>query len=323
MGAVVLLHYTQLTKEIPYRTGGDVTTLDRGAMMRRFAIGTLLCAAVFCLQPARADAGIEHSVFTGFEDPNNIPPIDVSDGDSVTGATSADITTDILAGINLQFTYEATASVGRFGNLGVSAFQATDGELHTQVVIRSDEFVNLGLPRRATANFIIDGGEIELVANTGAIVEFQLTITSNVSNGGDFRRWQHFADIEANNFSSVTYTSNSSTDIGAFVDPSRPTRVEIPFSFQSFDLGIIPSGATIDLEYQLDIFSNIPIAPEIVRWNFSDPLSVDGFSNEFPTVEFESTPGVVPEPSSLTLAALGVLGISGLLWRRRKPASHD
>ncbi len=232
----------------------------------------------------------------------------------------ADITTDIFAGINLPFTYQGLASVGRFGNLGVSAFQATDGELHTQVVIRSDEFVNLGLPRRATANFIIDGGEIVLVANTGALIEFELTVTSNVSNGGDFNRWQHFADIEANNFTSVTYTSNSSDDIGAFIDPNDPTRVEIPISFQSFDLGVIPGGATIDLRYQLDHLFQHPLSrDQKLRFGNSATLLVtDSGSNEFPTIVFESTPGVVPEPSTFALLSIGGIALAGYGWRCKR-----
>jgi hypothetical protein len=87
-------------------------------------------------------------------------------------------------------------------------------------------------------------------------------------------------------------------------------RVEIPFSFQSFDLGIIPPSAVIELTYILDIFSDDPVAPESVFWQFSDPGNVSGFG-DFPAVEF--TP--IPEPSSFSLAALGLLGIG---YRRRK-----
>ncbi len=44
------------------------------------ALFALAFTLVFGMPQWAAEAGIEHRVFTGFEDPNNIPPIDDSDG---------------------------------------------------------------------------------------------------------------------------------------------------------------------------------------------------------------------------------------------------
>ncbi len=52
----------------------------------------------------------------------------------------------------------------------------------------------------------------------------------------------------------------------------------------------------------------------------SDSIVISNNAQGVAMLQFYSDPAVVPEPSSLTLLALGISGLAGYTWRRRKAA---
>ena len=223
---------------------------------------------------------------------------------------SGPISTNISVELDDYYGY-ARSSVGMWGNLGVEGHLITAQTLRTMVEISSDENVNLaGTALPAKANFIIDGGFLQLAWAPGAELRFLLRITSNVT-GGDYRKFVVDAYLkDTSSYGGISTFTSYGKDIGMVFD-STTGRVDIPISFQSFDLGLVPSGANIDLRYYLDITSTVPDFAELLSWGFSDPLSVDGVSGEFPTVVFESV-NPVPIPGAIWLLGAGLLGLAGL-----------
>lgn len=268
-----------------------------------------LTVVILCVVPNHVQAELVHKVEASHSD-NAGTVLDI-DTDEVQGPP---ITNSIFAEITSPNTYSSSASVGPFGNLGVQASQFVAGEVRTFVRIASDENINnSGVPQSATANFIVDGGEISMLAGQGASLRLLLTIDSTVSVNGNpvsFRTWQGGYTVEPRTpFGPISFTQIN-RPLDAFIDPNNSNRIEIPFSFQSFDLGVIPNGGVIDLEYTLDISTELPSAPEGVFWEFSDPLDVDGFG-ESPTVEFTA----IAEPSQATCGLVAMVVV--LVFRKR------
>ncbi len=211
--------------------------------------------------------------------------------------------------------YTATGSIGTLGNLGISSSQFTAGSSQNAVRIE-DTFVNLlGVPRTAVANFIINGGMVTMIGPGTA--EFSLAVEARIFENSTFVDSEIFLsqfDLTAAGFGPVAF-SPSGDDIGAFL--ADPNRVEIPLSFHSLDLGVIPANGSVDLSYQVIFNTDFPSGLEGVFFEFSDPLNVDG-RGEFPEVVFSGGPApgnnAVPEPATATLA---LLGIAGLMRRRR------
>ena len=243
------------------------------------------------------------------------------DGDEIRVPTSGDINRAIFAALPADVPgaegYSSRGSVGVFGQLGVQAETRRTGRMVNQVIIFSDEHVNLtGVPQHAVARFIIDGGEATLVAGEESKLEFQLNLESRVFVGntqiGFAERWQGGFELEVfpGAFDLPTFTPFGE-DIRATFDGVN--HVDIDFSFQTFDLGIIPANGRIELEYFLHIEADIKRYSEITNWQFSDPLTVEMGGGEVlaPTITF-----LVPEPGTgFVLAAFAVLAAP----RRRTP----
>ena len=251
--------------------------------------------------------------------------------EEVKGMTSADINqatfgamadsrSDNAIGV---INYQASAAIGQFGSVGLEAslsggiFANEAYELSTRVIIESDEFVNLtGAPRRAVANFIIDGGELFLEAGN-AKIEFNLFVESenlgNVPIATDPLDFpliltgpQFFAgglfEAEANGDTTFRILGN---DIGA-TRVSR-TNVDIPLSLQSLDLGILGPGDRMAVVYDFTYLLTMtgPGAfSEGMSAQLSDPLML----SNIPALEVNFTPvSSVPEPSVLLLVGIGLL----------------
>ena len=125
-------------------------------------------------------------------------------------------------------------------------------------------------------------------------------------------------DWRSSDFTNVTLTT-SGDDIGAAFTSPGSTEVEIPLGIFSFDIGVVPVGGVIGIEYQLGIRSE-GLSVEGIFWQFSDPLSVGG-TGAFPTVSFQPVTTVIPEPSSLTLLGIGGIDLAGYGWRRKRKSA--
>lgn len=255
-----------------------------------------------------AFATVEQQIIVRFDpDFDASTPDDTGSSDSIRVPTSGDIDRAIFASINDPGRgFSASGSVGVFGNLGVQGMQIRSGELLSQVVIESDEFLNLSSsPAEVRANFIIDGGLFELVFAPGATLEYQLDVfgrSPSLSILGGFQT----GGMLVGDASGTTTFSTFGSDIGATFDGL--SQVEIPLSFQSAVLGTVQPGERLEIQYQLDIRTNVPAFAEVLRYEFSDPLDVDG-PGDFPgSMDLEVVP-VIPEPGTALLLGLGLVGL--------------
>lgn len=234
-----------------------------------------------------------------------------SDSDEVSVMTGEPITREIFASLPDVMGaegYASVGSVGRFGQLGVQSELFRPGRLVNQVIIESDEHVNLtGRPQNAVANFIIDGGSASMIADVGSTLELQINIEALIFQDTTFLRreaWQGGFELE------VMPGSGGNPEFRTFGEDILATfngisDVDIPFSFQTFDIGAIPPSGRIELEYFLHVEADVVGFAEGVFWQFSDPLTVQmgGGQPLAPTV-------IIPEPASAAMVfALGALGV--------------
>ena len=237
---------------------------------------------------------------------------EIRDDDSVDNGGSGDIPRDLIADVSTgDGRASASGSVGRFGDLGVQGATSAVGEIDTQVFIESDEFLNItGRPQRATANFIIDGGRVVLVAGEDSLVEFTLTIRKDF----DVVFQTAFEYRAVNQFGTENELLLFGTDIG--ITEINQNTVEIPFAFESADLGIIQPNEQFEISYQLDITTTINEFSEVAIVEFSDPFGVDlggPFAN---AVQFADV-NAVPLPATAPLLA-GAFGLLAFAARRRR-----
>lgn len=273
-------------------------------------IASSLAAVLFA---GASPAAIRQQIFLSFDPDPSMFGDEIRDSDSIEGATDADIDRALLASIAGPG-FNAVGSVGEFGNYGVSGAISSRGELHAQVYIEADVTAPpFGSPREAQANFIIDGGELSFLAGSQSTLD--LTLTLRVDGGAVFQSALTLTgDDAAGNPDFMLF----GTDIGAVRDPSLGWRINIPFSFQSVDLGVLNPGQTIDFEYQLDIVATIMDYAEVVAFEFQDPLSI-----EPPPVAPEALrTGIAPVPLPAAVWLLAPAAALLGLRRRRGFAAH-
>lgn len=236
-----------------------------------------------------------------------LPDQILSDADFVN--IPPDMSRNIFASVLSPSEYNILGSVGVFGNLGVRGGTSVSGDFRSFIAITNNEFFNAsGTPQKAISNFIIDGGLLALGATQGSTLNFELTVTSSYFDPlvGDVKReFLSSAELISNSPDSVSATFTGE-DIG--IQEISPTEFEIPLSFQSFEIGIVPPFRRIQINYFLEIEARLPNAPEGVFWEYNDPLDVSG-TGQFPTISF--TPVTTPPTSTLepsTILSLLTLG---------------
>lgn len=249
-------------------------------------------------------AAIRQQVFLGFDPDPTVIGDEINDGDIIEGATEADIDRALIASIAGPG-FSASGSVGEFGNYGVNGTIFTRGELRAQVVIEADVSTPpFGSPRDAEANFIIDGGELSFLA--GPLSTLELTLTLIADSDFVFQTGiELVGDGAAGNPSFATFGA----DIGAVRDPSLGWRINIPFSFQSVDLGVLSPGQTLDFSYQLDIVATIEDYAEVVAFEFEDPLTIEPPPAGPESLRAGIAPVPLPAAGWLLAPAVALLGL--------------
>jgi hypothetical protein len=143
----------------------------------------------------------------------------------------------------------------------------------------------------AGTNFVIDGGSI-LLDGIGSI-----TYRIDIQDLQDHVLWTTGGILEVPGSSAPSLTITG-TDIGATLSGRT---VQIPLTFVTLDLGIVPAGGQVGLRYDAVFHSDLfPVRLELATWGFSDPGTVEGVG-DFPTITFTPV-DAVPEPAT------------GLLW---------
>lgn len=311
---------------------GDGRAPDCRTALRALLIGALIA-------PVSALSGVVQQVETRFT-----PAIgaQVVDSDEIFGATSDDIDRDILARIGSPGQYDAVATAGRFGQVGlrVSNLSAGTGStLVARVLVGSDEFVNLtGRPVRARTQFIVDGGHLFDAFSIGTTVTFELHVgaenrgtdgpLSNLLLPGFAENVAVVGDLLAGGGS---YTATLATDAAgrrsfeSSIDGGLDLRatyddireVDIPLSVQTLDLGVLQPNERLLIGYLATITITQNGAAEGISGSFSDPFTLSGEPNPlFALGDIVLTP--VPEPHAATMLIAGLLAVTGWQFRRNR-----
>ena len=244
------------------------------------------------------------------------------------------ITQDILAEIpqagDTSATAAATAAVGRFGAVGLTAsdFSGVGSITFASVEISNDEFLNpLSLTQEIFSNVLIDGGILRIsqgqrVPNSEIRYIYKLSSTFQGGVAGP-AFCSSGALVTDSTGTVVTFLPNIASDCmtvrnGQFVqdnfvdlhasfDPLTWT-VTIPKSFQSFDLGALPPNQTMALDYsfyfELD-HSPQRGQPSDLFAQFSDPLHLSA-NSALGTITMEPVTASTPEPGTLLLLGLAL-----------------
>jgi hypothetical protein len=238
------------------------------------------------------------------------------------------ITQDITAMLSSPDNYSLVASVGRFGEVGLSATSfpgSSPNNFQALVGVSNDEFVNrTGVAQHALLRVVVDGGMMQLVLNpSGSGVEsvaYDYALTSlihplgNPGVGFGKRDFISKGSLGPDVNGILTFTTvESGAQLGATFDPATAT-VTIPLSFQTFDLGVLPPNASLLLLFTFS-FGLVNDGTSFEAASYSDPFHLST-NPALGTVTFQ--PAAVPEPCGLVL--LGSGGLAVLVLRRRRCA---
>jgi hypothetical protein len=178
------------------------------------------------------------------------------DTDSIGGMSETDINADILASFGIpNSSLFGIAAAGRFGNVGLRGAYGRPGDANMalQVLVESALFTNLlGFTQHVRADFVIDGGTMQMLAGIGSTLGYRLSLDAFVyDETGQLQSTPSFlsegALTQTGNFAWTFFATGE--DIGAAVNPSKARQVDIPLSLQSFDIGDVLPGWTVGISY--------------------------------------------------------------------------
>lgn len=273
------------------------------------ALAVALAAVLAAAAADRAGAVVLQDVAFQFDPTPDAPGSgdEVSDVDAISDVAGP-ITQAVRAQLNGDG-FQADGSVGPNGALGLEGFVFRPGELSARVRIVDDAIVNpFSTPQAAQANFVIDGGQFNLLAGPGSLIDFSLSL---VLDGDPV--FETGLQMTSQSFFAPPGVATSGEDIG--YDPAAPgpsDTVAVPLSFQSVDLGVIQPGASVSLAYLLEARVRVEGPVEFASFRFSDPLSVGG-DPALSAVTF--TPAAVPVapvpvPAGVWLLATALAGVA-------------
>jgi len=198
------------------------------------------------------------------------------------------------------------------------------------------------VPVRATANFIVDGGAIRdfFSTDTGIFFSFSVGAINRGSVGPQTDQFRMEDDsrsasmsissknyglsIQSDAAGALTFRQAglSDLDLGATFDPLLRL-VEIPFSFQTIDLGILQPGDRLLLGYSARISVTQDGDAEGIFAHFSDPfdLGANGPLDSVTLTPLDTMATQVPGPASLPLLGGGLVLL--MVARRACLGSHQ
>ncbi|MCB1886590.1 MAG: hypothetical protein KDH20_03185 [Rhodocyclaceae bacterium] len=286
---------------------------------------------------------------------NEIGGVQTESTDQVFELASGDISRAVFASVGSSGVgspgYFGNSSAGVFGQLGLDAGVFTSGgapAVRTEVLIGSDEFINLG-SRSGTVSsrFIIDGGQIRDFFSTNTTVTFTLEVGAEVrgaapaiTNASDMATDAAFAagfgsaggffpgfegggyiatfSTDGSGNTSLSTTATGGLDLRAVLDPIRRT-VDIPFSLQQLDLGVLRPGERLLVGYRASILIDVDGITEGTFASFSDPFALSS-NSILSSLAFtpDGGGGSVPTPGTLSLLLVAWAAVRAADQARRR-----
>jgi len=158
-----------------------------------------------------------------------------------------------------------------------------------------------------SSGVVVDGsGSInitgETLANGGSLTAVAASEGFLVGGPGGFHPFQHFSVSGPPNFGSGgVFTPNTASGSVVGVDMNFPAIV-VPQGYAS------GNSLSDTMTFTGKTFASLGVLPGTYTWNFGTGANADSLILEI---------GVVPEPASLTLLAVGLAGL-GMVVRRRR-----
>ena len=233
---------------------------------------------------------------------------------------------DILAEIpkrgDTGATAAATAAVGRFGAVGLTAadFSGFASDSGASVDISNDEFLNpTSLTQEVFSNVVIDGGSLRI--STGqripdSYIEYFYRVDSIFDDIFTDQAFCSSGTLSTDSTGTVVsfnpntgcFAGDHHVDLHATFDPVSWT-VTIPLSFQTFDLGPLPAGQGMTLDYTFSFALHHGAQqgqPSQLFAQFGDPLHLSA-NSALGSVTMEPLTASSPEPGTLLLLGPALL----------------
>jgi hypothetical protein len=287
------------------------------------AAATFVCTAPGQVQGPPSDICQEAQASqTSLNGASNLqPPSDVLAGDHGTGVVPNDIVAEIPpAGAEpTQFTGFATASVGRFGAIGLNAMDFSGSQTDTvaHVTIQNDRvYVNSSsITQHILQHLIIDGGSMSVAGTRNTVIIFEYKISAN----GLLFDESAALTTDSLGKASFQFTTDGGIDLGIVFDPVTEVAT-IPLSAQTLDLGFLLPGDGV----AIDFFSGFHLQHLLggtgtLTAHYSDPFHLS--ANSALGIVAAETAGAVPEPATWVMMLLGFAGLGFAFRQSRRKVS--